>query len=125
MGKGKAGHMDMLSELLGIIAFTFFVIAGWLGSKSYYGYTRYIPGHPLDSVENRYAWGEAMWHGETSEWVRLHQLSGLLLGLSALSLASLFALHGTLDGAIAFGGMSFIILFGTALNWARHWLRSH
>jgi hypothetical protein len=110
----------MLSILLGLIAFASFVAAGWFWSKSYFGYTRYIPGRPLDSLENRFAWADAMWSGETSKWVRTNQLSGLMLALCGLSLGSLFALHGIANGAIAFGGIGVIALAGTALNWARH-----
>src|SRR4051812_30532343 len=109
----------MLSVLLGFAALVFFILAVWLWQTAYFGWSSYTPGQPLDTLENRFAFVEAMRSGTLGRWHPYACWSGFAASLSASLTASVFALNGRADGALGFGAVS----LATAASGSYYWLR--
>ena len=113
--------MQLFLQIVLLIAAVSFAAAVYLGTVAFHEARPKFPLQFQDEPTARYAMDTLVWSRPASDATRRKYLmSGLCAAIAAACAALSFAVHGSLTGAVGFGGLFVIVMSATLARFMKH-----
>ena len=113
--------MQIFLQIVLVIGVTAFAAAAYLGTVAFHEARPKFPLQFQDELTARYGMDYLVWNRPVSNGTRRKYLmSGLCTAIAAACVALSFAVHGSLSGAIGFGGVFVIVMSATLARFMKH-----